>query len=60
NRVGHSIHALSDTANDLFRKFPYDYIAQIEFEGGESFAATPNWVEGSPTFVNRSAAQEQA
>lgn len=51
NKVGHSIHALSDAANDLFRKFPYDYVAHIEFEGGESFAAVPNWVEGGPTFV---------
>jgi biopolymer transport protein ExbB len=46
NRTGHSIHALSDAANDLFRKFPYDHVAQIEFEGGESYAATPNWVNG--------------
>jgi biopolymer transport protein ExbB len=51
NRVGHSIHALSDAANDLFRKFPYDHIAAVEFEGGESFAATPNWVEGGTTYV---------
>jgi biopolymer transport protein ExbB len=51
NRVGHSVHAVSDAANDLFRKFPYEHIAHVEFEGGESFAATPNWVEGSPTYV---------
>jgi biopolymer transport protein ExbB len=51
NRVGHSIHALSDTANDLFRKFPYSHLAEVEFEGGESFAATPNWVAGGPTYV---------
>jgi len=56
NRVGHSIHELSDTANDLFRKFPYNHLAAVEFEGGESFAATPNWVAGSPTFVQQ---QEQ-
>jgi len=44
NRVGHSIHALSDAANDLFRKFPYTQMAEVEFEGGQSYAATPNWV----------------
>ena len=58
NRVGHSIHALSDAANDLFRKFPYDHIAHVEFEGGESFAAMPNWVEGGPTYVQPSQAHE--
>jgi biopolymer transport protein ExbB len=46
NRVGHSIHALSDAANDLFRKFPYAQISEVEFEGGQSYAATPNWVAG--------------
>ena len=46
NSVGHSIHKLSDEANDLFRKFPFDHLATIEFEGGESYAAKPNWVEG--------------
>ncbi len=51
NRVGHSVHAVSDAANDLFRKFPYEHVAHIEFEGGESYAAMPNWVEGSPTYV---------
>jgi biopolymer transport protein ExbB len=51
NRVGHGIHHLSDAANDLFRKFPYDYVAHTEFEGAESFAAIPNWIEGSPTYV---------
>lgn len=51
NRVGHSIHALSDSVNDLFRKFPYDHIAAVEFEGGESFAATPNWVSGGSNSV---------
>lgn len=56
NRVGNVIHDLSDTVNDLFRKFPYDYLAHVEFEGAESFAATPNWVEGSPTYVAPSAA----
>ena len=49
NSVGHSVHKLSDEANDLFRKFPYDHLATVEFEGGESYAATPNWVEGSTT-----------
>lgn len=52
NKVGHSIHALSDAANDLFRKFPFEHLAHVEFEGGESFAATPNWVEGGPTYVH--------
>jgi biopolymer transport protein ExbB len=51
NKVGHSIHALSDAANDLFRKFPYAHFEAIEFEGGESYAAIPNWVPGSPTYV---------
>jgi biopolymer transport protein ExbB len=51
NRVGNQIHHLSDAANDLFRKFPYEYLAHTEFEGAESFAALPNWVEGSPTYV---------
>ena len=51
NRVSHNIHHLSDAASDLFRKFPYDYVAHIEFEGAESYAAIPNWVEGSPTYV---------
>ena len=50
NRVGHSIHLLSDTVNDLFRKFPYDHHIEVEFEGNESFAATPNWVAGGPTY----------
>lgn len=58
NKVGHSIHALSDTANDLFRKFPFDHLSHVEFEGGESFAATPNWVEGSPTFVRPGQSQQ--
>lgn len=58
NRVGHSVHALSDEANDLFRKFPYEHLAHVEFEGGESFAATPNWVEGSPTYVATAATAE--
>ncbi len=44
NRVGHAIHALSDAANDLFRKFPYALISEVEFEGGQSYAAAPNWV----------------
>jgi biopolymer transport protein ExbB len=49
NSLGHSIHNLSDAANDLFRKFPYDHLTTVEFEGGESYAATPNWVKsGSP------------
>src|SRR5690606_18259627 len=47
NRVGHSIHELSEAANDLFRKFPYSHLAEVEFEGGESYAATPNWVAGA-------------
>lgn len=55
NSVGHSIHKLSDEANDLFRKFPYDHLATVEFEGGESYAATPNWVEGSPTHAQAGA-----
>jgi biopolymer transport protein ExbB len=58
NRVGHSVHAVSDEANDLFRKFPYEHIAHVEFEGGESFAATPNWVEGGPTYVQPGQQQE--
>jgi biopolymer transport protein ExbB len=53
NRVGHSIHVLSDAANDLFRKFPYAQISEVEFEGGQSYAAAPNWAAGSQT-------QEQA
>lgn len=58
NRVGHSIHALSDVANDLFRRFPYNHLAEVEFEGGESFAATPNWVAGSPTYVASAEGQQ--
>ncbi|MFH2072999.1 MAG: MotA/TolQ/ExbB proton channel family protein [Actinomycetota bacterium] len=46
NRVTHLIHDLSLAANDLFRRFPYDHMANVEFEGGESSAATPNWVSG--------------
>jgi biopolymer transport protein ExbB len=58
NRVAHSIHALSDAANDLFRKFPYEHLANIEFEGAESFAATPNWVEGGPTYLQSGQGQQ--
>lgn len=48
NRVTRIIHDLSLVANDLFRRFPYDYMGNVEFEGGESYAAMPNWVEGKP------------
>lgn len=56
NRVTHIIHDLSLTANDLFRRFPYDYMTNVEFEGGASYAAMPNWVQGH----RPAAATEQA
>ncbi len=46
NRVTHIIHDLSLAANDLFRRFPYDHMTNVEFEGGESYAAVPNWNSG--------------
>ncbi len=58
NRVGHAIHAVSDATNDLFRKFPYEHLSNVEFEGAETFAATPNWVQGSPTYVAPGQAQQ--
>jgi biopolymer transport protein ExbB len=58
NRVGHSIHVLSDTVNDLFRKFPYNHLSDVQFEGGESIAATPNWVAGGSTYVQSGQSQQ--
>lgn len=58
NRVGHSIHALSDAANDLFRKFPYAHLSEVEFEGGQTYAATPNWVSGSSNQVHAAQGQQ--
>lgn len=59
NRVTHVIHELSAAVNDLFRRFPYDHLAEVEFEGGESYAAVPKWVENrapaSPDIVGEQA-----
>jgi biopolymer transport protein ExbB len=44
NRVAHQIHALSLVANDLFRRFPYEHLKDVVFEGGEPVAALPNWL----------------
>ncbi len=60
NRVTHIIHDLSLAANDLFRRFPYDYMTTVEFEGGESYAAMPNWLEGGQTAAPAAPAAEQA
>ena len=43
NRVAHEIHGLSIAVADLFRKFPYGHLAEVEFAGGESYAALPTW-----------------
>ena len=49
NRVSHQIHGLSITIADLFRKFPYAHLTEIEFAGGESYAAAPTWnAEAAP------------
>jgi biopolymer transport protein ExbB len=47
NRVSHQIHELSLIANDLFRRFPYEHMKDVAFEGGEHVAATPNWITGT-------------
>jgi biopolymer transport protein ExbB len=47
NRVAHQIHALSLVANDLFRRFPYEHLKDVVFEGGEPVAALPNWLMGA-------------
>lgn len=57
NSVGHSIHKLSDEVSDLFRKFPFDHLSTVQFEGGESFAATPNWVDGHKSYATSSQVQ---
>jgi biopolymer transport protein ExbB len=44
NRVAHQIHELSLIANDLFRRFPYEHLKDIVFDGGEPVAALPNWI----------------
>ena len=43
NHISHRIHALSVAVADLFRKFPYSQLADVEFAGGESYAAAPTW-----------------
>lgn len=58
NRVSHQIHELSLVANDLFRRFPYDHMQEVTFEGGEHVAALPNWVTGvAPINAETSEAQ---
>ena len=48
NRVAHQIHALALVANDLFRRFPYEHLKDVVFEGGEPVAALPNWLTTAP------------
>lgn len=49
NRVAHQIHTLSLVANDLFRRFPYEHLKDVAFEGGEPVAALPDWLaEATP------------
>lgn len=47
NRTAHAIHLVQDAASDLFRRFPYEDLAGLPFEGAEPCAARPNWVTGS-------------
>ena len=43
NHISHRIHDLSVAVADLFRKFPYSQLTDVEFAGGESYAAAPTW-----------------
>ncbi len=52
NHISHKMHDLSVTVSDLFRKFPYAQLADVEFDGGESYAAAPIW-NSSPAPENQ-------
>lgn len=55
NRVAFAIHELQVAVADLYRRFPYEYLADTTFEGGESCASLPNWIPGHPGHVDPNA-----
>lgn len=48
NRSASALHVIQDSINTLFRKMPWDLLANVHIGDDELFAAQPNWlaVEG--------------
>ncbi len=45
NRTAQAIHHLQEAVAELFRRFPYEDLAAVEFAGGQSCAARPKWLQ---------------
>jgi biopolymer transport protein ExbB len=52
NRVSHAIHEISGEVNELYRRFPYNRLDGLDFEGAEACAAAPDW-ETAPVPENQ-------
>lgn len=47
NKLQAGMHHLEEEAERLFRNAPYDYLQDADVGQEETFAAMPNWLEGS-------------
>lgn len=47
NKLQAGMHNLEEEAERLFRNAPYDYLQDADVGQEETFAAMPNWLEGS-------------
>lgn len=47
NRTAQAIHHLQEEVAELFRRFPYEDLAAVEFAGGQPCAARPKWLRSA-------------
>jgi biopolymer transport protein ExbB len=45
NRTAQAVHHLQETVAELFRRFPYEDLAAVEFAGVQPCAARPKWLQ---------------
>ncbi|MGA3172017.1 MAG: MotA/TolQ/ExbB proton channel family protein [Chthoniobacteraceae bacterium] len=51
NRAAGAMHRIQDTINSLFRKMPYESLADVHIGDEELYAALPNWVQQSESAI---------
>jgi biopolymer transport protein ExbB len=48
NRSSAALHLVQDSINQLFRKMPWELLANVHIGDDELFAAQPNWIGADP------------
>lgn len=51
NRAAKLVHRVQEVMSMLFRKMPYEHLAGAHLGDEELYAATPNWVQGTPAYT---------